>query len=127
MIFLFCLDTSASMNQRTTNGVRLIDAAKAGIEHFMLKRATDSSYATDRFFLVTFEDGPAAIKVCDLLHFLCIIIQVPQNILNITITNKRTNVQILIANRLDGQTIRLIFFVSSRLSKHLISVTLELH
>lgn len=63
MIFLFCVDTSASMNQRTTNGVRYIDAAKAGIEHFMLKRASDPSYATDRFFLVTFEEGLTAIKV----------------------------------------------------------------
>ena len=63
MIFVFCIDTSASMNQRATNGVRFIDAAKAGVEYFMLKRATDQSYSTDRFFLVTFEDGPAAIKV----------------------------------------------------------------
>lgn len=50
------------MNQRATSGVRLIDAAKAGIEHFMLRRASDPSYATDRFFLVTFEDGLSAIK-----------------------------------------------------------------
>lgn len=63
MIFLFCVDTSASMNQKTTNGVRMIDAAKAGIEHFMLKRALDPTYATDRFFLVTFEDSASAIKV----------------------------------------------------------------
>lgn len=64
MIFLFCVDTSASMNQRATNGMRLIDAAKAGVEYFMLKRATDVSYSNDRFFLVTFEEGPSAIKVC---------------------------------------------------------------
>ena len=57
------------MNQKTTNGVRVIDAAKAGVEYFMLKRATDPSYAMDRFFLVTFEDGLAAIKVRSLCGF----------------------------------------------------------
>lgn len=67
MIFLFCVDTSASMNQRATNGMRLIDAAKAGVEYFMLKRATDVSYSNDRFFLVTFEEGPSAIKVCAII------------------------------------------------------------
>jgi len=41
----------------------MIDAAKASIEYFLLKRASDPSYATDRFFLVTFEDGLSAIKV----------------------------------------------------------------
>lgn len=45
----------------------MIDAAKAGIEHFMLKRAVDPTYATDRFFLVTFEDAASAIKVRFLL------------------------------------------------------------
>lgn len=51
------------MNQRTPSGVRLIDAAKAAIEHFMLKRSSDGGYSADRFFLVTFGDSLSAFKV----------------------------------------------------------------
>lgn len=35
MIFLFILDTSASMHQSTRAGISLLDAAKSAVEHFV--------------------------------------------------------------------------------------------
>lgn len=38
MNVLFVLDTSASMNQRTSGGLTLIDCAKSAVEHFLKVR-----------------------------------------------------------------------------------------
>jgi len=35
MIFLFLIDTSASMNQKFTNGFTVLDCAKNGVDHFI--------------------------------------------------------------------------------------------
>jgi hypothetical protein len=53
----------------------------------MLKRANDPSYPVDRFFLVTFEDGLAAIKVRRFMAY-----QVPFQLLIILLqVNRSTN------------------------------------
>ncbi len=62
MIVTFVIDTSASMNQRIYNGLSLLDCAKAAVEHFLKIRFRE--IRNDRFFLVTFEDGPGSVKVC---------------------------------------------------------------
>jgi len=35
MIYAFIVDTSASMNVKYSNGMTYLEAAKAGVEHFM--------------------------------------------------------------------------------------------
>lgn len=64
MIITFVLDTSTSMNQRAANGLSLLDIAKSAIEYFLKIRGRDpQAIRTDRFLLVTFEDGPGAVRV----------------------------------------------------------------
>jgi integrator complex subunit 6/ATP-dependent RNA helicase DDX26B len=65
MIICFVVDTSASMNQKIQNpsGLTLLDCAKASIEYFLRIRGRDINMRNDNFFLVTTEDGPAAVKV----------------------------------------------------------------
>eukprot|EP01112_Ceratiomyxa_fruticulosa_P021136 TRINITY_DN7363_c0_g1_i1.p1 TRINITY_DN7363_c0_g1~~TRINITY_DN7363_c0_g1_i1.p1 ORF type:complete len:826 (-),score=170.60 TRINITY_DN7363_c0_g1_i1:39-2516(-) len=63
MFIFFVVDTSASMNQKTALGLTLLDLAKVVIEHFTKVRGRDVNMRNDRYFLVTFEDGPAGVKV----------------------------------------------------------------
>lgn len=64
MIFLFVVDTSASMNQTSPNGMSFLDVAKSAIEKFIMKRQNDPRFrSTDRYLLVTCEEGLSAIKV----------------------------------------------------------------
>ncbi len=64
MIILFVVDTSASMNQRTSNGMSILDCAKAAVEHFVKMRGRDPATRNDRYFLViTCDDALSAIKV----------------------------------------------------------------
>ena len=63
MIIVFVVDTSTSMNQRTHNGLTLLDWAKGAVEHFLKCRGQDSAIRGDRFFLVTCDDGQNAVKV----------------------------------------------------------------
>ncbi|EFA80991.1 type A von Willebrand factor domain-containing protein [Heterostelium album PN500] len=62
MLITFVVDTSGSMNQKTANGMSLLDCAKAAIEHFIKIRSKDSSIRNDRFFLITTEESSHAIK-----------------------------------------------------------------
>ena len=62
MIVVFVIDTSASMNQRFGNGLSLLDCAKAGVERFIKLRGRDASSRSDRYMLVSFEEG-ANVKV----------------------------------------------------------------
>ncbi len=64
MIILFVLDTSGSMNQRMSNGMTLIDVAKAAIEHlFKIRNPVPKNPSPDRYLLVTCEEGLSGIKV----------------------------------------------------------------
>ena len=51
------------MNQRSSTGMTLLDCAKSAVEHFLKIRGRDTSIRNDRFFLITTEDGPSAVKV----------------------------------------------------------------
>ena len=44
LLLCFVLDTSASMNQKTVQGQRLIDHAKTAIENFISKVMTHTNY-----------------------------------------------------------------------------------
>jgi integrator complex subunit 6 len=57
------MDTSASMNQKSASGMTILDCAKAGVEHFVKIRGRDPATRSDRYFLVTCEEGLSAIKV----------------------------------------------------------------
>ena len=59
---VFVVDTSSSMNQKTVNGMSLLDVAKSAIEHFIKMRSKQTHAAShsaqqqqqqDRFMLVT--------------------------------------------------------------------------
>ncbi|XP_049851801.1 integrator complex subunit 6-like [Schistocerca gregaria] len=63
MLFLFLIDTSASMNQHTACGLSLLDVAKSAVEYFFKKRACDQAVRSDTYFLVTCEEDLNAIKV----------------------------------------------------------------
>lgn len=63
MLILFVIDTSSSMNQKTAHGMTLLDCAKAAVEHFVKIRGRDPATRSDRYFLVTCEEGLSAIKV----------------------------------------------------------------
>lgn len=56
MYIAFLIDTSASMNQRTSSGLTLLDCAKAAVEHFVKIRSRDVTARNDRYFLVTCEE-----------------------------------------------------------------------
>ncbi|GAB5354182.1 hypothetical protein AAMO2058_000097700 [Amorphochlora amoebiformis] len=53
MIFLFLVDTGASMNQMTTKGITMLDSAKGAIEHFIKIRTHDPNARQDQYLLVT--------------------------------------------------------------------------
>jgi hypothetical protein len=76
MLVAFVVDTSGSMNQREGGGLRLVDLAKAAVEHFLKLRARDLALAgrpspdlrySDRYFLLTTEEGPSALKATSLI------------------------------------------------------------
>jgi hypothetical protein len=59
MIFVFVIDTSASMNQVAANGLSLLDHAKSTVEYFMKQRQREPSSRNDRYFLVTCDERDA--------------------------------------------------------------------
>lgn len=63
-LLCFVLDTSASMNQKTVQGQRLIDHAKTAIENFISKiRSKDPSARTDQYLLITTQDDQSGLRV----------------------------------------------------------------
>ncbi|PRP81377.1 hypothetical protein PROFUN_11064 [Planoprotostelium fungivorum] len=61
MLLVFIVDTSASMNQRTSHaGMSMLELAKAAVEHFVKSRVRVSH--NDRYFLITCEEGLSAYK-----------------------------------------------------------------
>src|SRR5690348_15353191 len=63
MLVAFLIDTSASMNARAgVGGMTLLDCAKSAVEHFLKVRGRDTTSRSDRYFLITTEDGPTAVK-----------------------------------------------------------------
>lgn len=91
VIVVFLVDTSGSMNQRTSIGTTLLDVAKNAVENFIKVqrldflalrawinlplthicdkipsiqlRQRDPSHRSDRYMLVTFDESPGAVKV----------------------------------------------------------------
>jgi integrator complex subunit 6 len=61
MIILFLIDTSTSMNQKTTSGMTLLDVAKSAVEHFVKNRSTRHA---DRWMLMTCGDETVSWKEC---------------------------------------------------------------
>ncbi|KAG0338615.1 Integrator complex subunit 6, partial [Podila humilis] len=64
MIVIFLVDTSASMNQKFSNGMSALECTKSGIEH-MVKHLPGVKHAekhNDKFLLVTYEEGLGCIK-----------------------------------------------------------------
>jgi integrator complex subunit 6 len=58
MIVVFVIDNSGSMNQKTSQGLSLLDCAKSAVEHFLKVRGRDANaFRTDRYFLVTCEES----------------------------------------------------------------------
>ncbi|KAG0096731.1 Integrator complex subunit 6 [Podila epicladia] len=64
MIVIFLVDTSASMNQKFSNGMSALECTKSGIEHMVkhLPQVKPADKHNDKFILVTYEDGPGCIK-----------------------------------------------------------------
>lgn len=63
MHIVFVVDTSGSMNQRTDRGPTYLDVAKQSIETFVTKIRTRDRSRQDRFMLMTYAQGAAAVKV----------------------------------------------------------------
>ncbi|KAF9312532.1 Integrator complex subunit 6 [Podila horticola] len=64
MIVIFLVDTSASMNQKFSNGMSALECTKSGIEHMVkhLPQVKPADKHNDKFLLVTYEEGPGCIK-----------------------------------------------------------------
>ncbi|KAF9428483.1 Integrator complex subunit 6 [Podila epigama] len=64
MIVIFLVDTSASMNQKFSNGMSALECTKSGIEHMVkhLPQVKPAEKHGDKFLLVTYEEGPGCIK-----------------------------------------------------------------
>ncbi|ORX59993.1 hypothetical protein BCR36DRAFT_408361 [Piromyces finnis] len=64
MIYAFIVDTSASMNVKYSNGMTYLEAAKAGIEHFMklIQQMKNKMAGEDKFLLVDYDEPPYCIK-----------------------------------------------------------------
>lgn len=58
MIFLFLVDTGASMNQMSNHGMTLLDCVKAAVEYFVKLRGNRG----DGYFLVDCSEGLSAVK-----------------------------------------------------------------
>ena len=59
MLVVFLLDTSASMNQRCSNGLSLLDCAKSAVEHF--HKVCDSEFL--RMLVRNHRDSPGLFTV----------------------------------------------------------------
>ncbi|KAF9557214.1 Integrator complex subunit 6 [Mortierella alpina] len=64
MIVVFMVDSSASMNQKFSNGMSALECTKSGIEHLIkhLPHVKPADKHNDKFMLVTYEEGPRGIK-----------------------------------------------------------------
>ncbi|KAF9981003.1 Integrator complex subunit 6 [Mortierella antarctica] len=64
MIVVFMVDSSASMNQKFSNGMSALECTKSGIEHLIkhLPHVKPADKHHDKFMLVTYEEGPGGIK-----------------------------------------------------------------
>ncbi|KAF9279866.1 Integrator complex subunit 6 [Mortierella alpina] len=64
MIVVFMVDSSASMNQKFSNGMSALECTKSGIEHLIkhLPHVKPADKHNDKFMLVTYEEGPGGIK-----------------------------------------------------------------
>ncbi|KAG0242766.1 hypothetical protein B0O80DRAFT_460546 [Mortierella sp. GBAus27b] len=64
MILVFLIDSSASMNQKFSNGMSALECTKSGVEHLLkhLPHVRPPEKHNDKFMLVTYEDGTACIK-----------------------------------------------------------------
>ncbi|KAF9174652.1 Integrator complex subunit 6-like, partial [Mortierella sp. AD011] len=64
MIVVFLVDTSASMNQKFSNGMSALECTKSGIEHLIkhLPHVKPAEKHNDKFMLVSYEEGAACVK-----------------------------------------------------------------
>ncbi|KAG0371743.1 Integrator complex subunit 6, partial [Mortierella sp. AD032] len=64
MIIVFLVDTSASMNQKFSNGMSALECTKSGIEHLVkhLPQVKPAERHNDKYMLVTYEDGAGCVK-----------------------------------------------------------------
>ncbi|KAJ3022655.1 Integrator complex subunit 6 [Thoreauomyces humboldtii] len=56
MIFVFIVDTSASMNRLFSENLSFLDAAKSGVEQFFKWEHMSSNRANNKYMLVTYQD-----------------------------------------------------------------------
>ncbi|TPX60147.1 hypothetical protein PhCBS80983_g02021 [Powellomyces hirtus] len=56
MIFVFVVDTSASMNRSFSGNLSYLESAKSGIEHFFKWEHSSSNRMNNKYMLVTYED-----------------------------------------------------------------------
>ena len=61
-VILFLIDTSLSMNRKSSSGHTLLDQAKNAADNFIKFRQRDPTSRTDRYMLLT-TDVPYNIKV----------------------------------------------------------------
>ncbi|KAG0295580.1 Integrator complex subunit 6 [Linnemannia gamsii] len=64
MIIVFLVDTSASMNQKFSNGMSALECTKSGIEHLVkhLPQVKPAERHNDKYMLVTYEEGSGCVK-----------------------------------------------------------------
>ncbi|KAI9359233.1 hypothetical protein DFJ73DRAFT_793806, partial [Zopfochytrium polystomum] len=62
MIYVFIVDTSASMNQIFSNSISFLDCAKNGVEHFFKWEMRRSDKVHNKYMLVTYEELPKCYK-----------------------------------------------------------------
>ncbi|KAF8938344.1 Integrator complex subunit 6 [Haplosporangium gracile] len=64
MIIVFLVDTSASMNQKFSNGMSALECTKSGIEHLVkhLPQVKPAERHNDKYMLVTYEEGTGCVK-----------------------------------------------------------------
>ncbi|KAG0306475.1 Integrator complex subunit 6 [Dissophora globulifera] len=64
MIVIFLVDSSASMNQKFSNGMSALECTKSCIEHLAkhLPHVKPAEKHNDKFMLVTYEEGPGCVK-----------------------------------------------------------------
>ncbi|KAF9098075.1 Integrator complex subunit 6 [Mortierella sp. AD031] len=60
MIIVFLVDTSASMNQKFSNGMSALECTKSGIEH--LVKVKPAERHNDKYMLVTYEESAGCVK-----------------------------------------------------------------
>ncbi|KAG0260584.1 Integrator complex subunit 6 [Mortierella polycephala] len=64
MIVVFLVDTSASMNQKFSNGMTLLECTKSAIEHLVkhMSQVKAPERSGDKFMLVTYDEVSACVK-----------------------------------------------------------------